>query len=341
VLVLVSGYGVENVWWATQIGMVCSACFGIAALCELSRENPSGWRIATLLTLAVASHGVGVAFLVAGGSFAILSRQWSAARWIVIPCAILALWSLALQLGELSRQTPIAWPSATTIGAFIFEGTAASVAAPFGLRPVLGYILVVIGALALARLGKPTSPALVVAGAAAIATEFALVALVRGYLGPNETSAQRYLYVSVPLILVLIGGWLGRRTVPRPADQRIRFALVSLVIALLVLGNVRSIILGRVEAGKWSDRTQAIAYLAERIDWLPAVSILRAPPPKQLLSVINESGRLDQDQILGISFGPPPREAIAWACEQFFETAVSDPLHTADDCVAAAATKLD
>jgi hypothetical protein len=320
---------------------VASTAFGIAALYELSGENPSGWRIALPLTLSVASHGIGVAFLAAASVFAFVSRRWSMAAWIAIPLVVLASWSVALQLGELSKQTPITWPGVPTIGLFILVGTAASVTGPFGLRPEFGVILLPIGSIALARLSRPASPTMVAAAAAAIATEFALVALIRGNLGPAETASQRYLYVSVPFLLLLIGGWLGSRPVPLPADPRLRFTLIALVTTFVVLGSARSLVLGRLEAGKWSDRTRAVGYLAEHVEWLPAVSILLAPPPSQLVAVLGSSGGLDQDRIVGISFGPPPRDAIAWACDQFLKIGGADPTHSVDACVADAAGERD
>jgi hypothetical protein len=335
VLVLVSAYGHENLFWAFQIGMVGATVFGLAAFYELAGPSPVGWRIALLLTLAIASHAVGFAFLAGSWVLAMAARRWRLAAWVLVPGAILAVWAVTLQISQLSTQTPIAWPGLPSIVGFIAEGSAASAGAMVGLRPEVGIIVLLAGGLVIAWFGRPANSPMVVGAATVIAAEFAMVSFIRGFLGPGEAAAPRYLYVSVPLLLTIVAAWVGKRSLSPIARPRLQFTVAALVVTVAVLGNARLLILGRGAANTWSDRTRAVSYLADRVPWLPQASVFQMPPPVELRQLQDRFGRLDRDSMIGVAFAAPPQEAIVWVCEQFF----ADP-DRARECATAGASEM-
>ena len=318
VFVLVSGYGHENLFWAFQIGMVGATVAGFAAIWVL--EASAHWRplVSLLLLVALASHPVAAALLVAAGVLTVGRRRWADVPWIAAPTLLLAIWMLNFQLSGLAGQAGIIGSGMLQIPRFVALGFTSTAAAILGIRPELGLgLLASVGVLFAIR-GRPFDTIAFVAFAAGIAAEFTLISLVRSQFGDSATAWARYMYVSVPLLVLAVTAWLG----PSPLDLARRPFLRTAVAFLLVLafvGNVRTLVLGRRAAMEWADRARAIESLAFADPALPEYYIIQFPLPSELPQIVGRFGRLDRDQLLGVRFPPPAPEAFAYVCGFFYE----------------------
>jgi len=234
--------------------------------------------------------------------------------------AVLVGWTATFQLGGMTAQGAILGDGLRNMPWFIVLGFGSSLAGIFGLRQEVGLLLIGVVAIALALFQRrPLDGVAVVAAAAGVATEFALIGLVRSQFGDQAASWARYQYVSIPLLLIGLSAWFGTPATIAPGHRRMTFVGVSLILAIALIGNVRMLILGRGAALIWADRARAVALLAETVPDLPAYVIIQFPLPERLRAIEAEFGKLDRDALLGVTFPRPSGDSIKYICEFFYE----------------------
>jgi hypothetical protein len=210
-----------------------------------------------LCALAMTASSPG-AILLAGAIVAsLVRRDTRTVATLAVPALAYAAWFVGT-----SSMGP-SGPRADAAGViqaplYIVEGLARTAGAAIGiLGSVPGWIAlgVLVGlAIVAARRGWRPSPTLV-GLAAATASLFASVAVLRGYLRVEGVASSRYLYVAAPLVGVLVAE-IGPVLVPAMASARprSRFAIVAvsvLVLDLALVGNVRLL----ADARAWQFRS--------------------------------------------------------------------------------------
>lgn len=198
-LLLFLGTGSDQLMSAFQIMFVESSAAGVWALYFIERGRHA--RAAVLLIVAVASSGMGLAFLAAGMVLGALRRD-RAAAWLALPVVVYGVWYVAFNSGgdvELLR-----------VPGFVAEQLLGASAALMGL-PGIVVLLVVVGVAA----WRGRDP-LIFACLVGIVAEFAIIGLVR-----DEGSAR---YQTTFAALALVG--VGRIRWPRHRYLTVFGALV-------------------------------------------------------------------------------------------------------------------
>ncbi len=209
---LFMGSGEQNLFWAFQIGFLCSAAGGLGALLALSNGHP---RIAmVLLVLSIASSSMGLSFVAAAGAMLLVDRARRRQLVWLIPVAVVFLvwFQLFGRVGVAGHDANFSPQALARLPVFVAFGVADSVDAAFGLAPPIGALLglMTIGwAMSQAR-GRSLN-ALAVGAAVGIVILFVLIGLGRGQFGVEQASRSRYIYFGVAFVLLAVPAVLGRR----------------------------------------------------------------------------------------------------------------------------------
>jgi hypothetical protein len=219
VLMLFFGYGSESVLTAERIPGSMALAAGLGTF--LALERPTYRRdviAALLLTVALASHPVGIAFAVGAGVL-VLSRpspeRWRSAWVFLFPSLLFAVWWLFLRpAGHNPTQTRL-----SELGSFIGESWAAVTAAISGLAGVidgpaydhaLGWLaaalLLVLVGVGVAASWRRLSPQFW-AAAASLLTLWITTGLTRGnvfLIALRPADQPRYVYPAAFLMLLML-----------------------------------------------------------------------------------------------------------------------------------------
>jgi hypothetical protein len=217
------GAGWQNWLWGFQMGMQLSILSGLVAVVLVTGEKTPirQWCVIGLLTLSVASSGVGVSVVVGAVVFA-WRRHW---RLVIKASAIMAViyvvWSVTYGDSQASSDNIRLIPS------FVARSAAAVMAGIGGWDLAIGGVLAGVIALLVVRksttslTSMPEVPVLAVI----LIVGWLLSALSRGQF--NEPGASRYVHVgvsfAVPLIVLVV---VGKR---RAFSTSIALVLVGLV----------------------------------------------------------------------------------------------------------------
>ncbi len=230
VLLLFFGYGGEMVLTGERIPELMAFSAGLGTLLVLTREDRRGdLAAALLLTVSLASHPSGLAFVV-GAAVLILLRpspqRWRTAWVFLVPVALYAVWWVFL-------REPGIYPAQTNLGelaSFVGQSWTAVTAAVSGLAGVLdgsayhhmlgwlvGALLFILVAAGVATRWQRLPPSFWAAAAALLAL-WVSTALARGseglmFLRPAD--APRYVYPGAILLLLVLVEVAG--AVRRPA----------------------------------------------------------------------------------------------------------------------------
>ena len=228
-LILFMGTAWQVLLWPFQIGYVASVTGGLGALILLEGERRHDAGVAALLTWAVVSSGVGLAFVVACAIWLLANRDpWRRFWVIVVPLVIFGIWYLGWSSGDhTSSDALLGMPQYIATAA---AGAAAGIAGldtSWGPALVVAFLLAGVAAWQLRGRGQPT-PMLLALLAGAL-TFWALAAATRATSG--DPASSRYLYVGAAFILVAASeiGFGSRLT-----------GLWTVLAGLLVLGAVVS-----------------------------------------------------------------------------------------------------
>jgi hypothetical protein len=230
-VMLFLGSGGDDILWAFQSASIGVVAAGIGALVVAPRRPGLA---AGLLTIAMATSGASLAFLVGTGVRLVLTRP-RALPWLVIPTGLYLAWFVAYGA---SGVAALRSPSLDGVPQYVAVGLAASAAGALGSTvPLIGGIACV-AVVALLGLGRPI-PSVVVALLAAGAAFFVIAGTVRAELGPEQAAASRYVYIVAPAFLV--GGAIALSRLPRPIAGRIG----AVVLAVALVGNIGLLVASR------------------------------------------------------------------------------------------------
>jgi hypothetical protein len=218
-VMLLLGSGGDDILWAFQSGTIGAVAAGMAAVVIAPRWP---WIAAALLTVALATSGVGLAFFVGTGVHLLLTRP-RALPWLLVPLGLYLLWSAVW--GATGRPSLVGLPE------YVMRGLEASAAGAMGSTlPVVGQLVLL--ALAFGYGWLRGIPPVVLALLVSSVAFFAIAGLVRAYLGPEQAAAPRYVYVAAPAFIV--AGTVLVARIRRPAGLVIGVAL----LAISLTGNV-------------------------------------------------------------------------------------------------------
>jgi hypothetical protein len=223
-VMLVLGAGGDDILWAFQSGTVGAVAAGMAAIVVAPRRP----RLAAgLMTVAMATSGASLAFLVGTAAHLALTRP-RALVWLAVPVALYVVWFVAFGI---QGVTALRSPSPDGVPVYVLSGLTVSAAGALGSAvPVVGSV----GLLALAfGLGwfRSVDPVVVALLVAAVAF-FAIAGLVRAQLGAEQADAPRYVYIAAPAFLV--AGTVLIARIRRPFAQIVG----AVVLAVALVGNV-------------------------------------------------------------------------------------------------------
>jgi hypothetical protein len=223
-VMLFLGSGGDDILWAFQTATIGAVAAGIGALVVAPRRPVLA---AALLTIAMATTGASLAFLVGTGVRLLLTRP-RALPWLVIPTGLYLAWFVAYGATGVAALRS---PSLDGVPQYAAVGLAESAAAPLGTTwPWVGAaacVALVVG-LVLAR----PIPSVVVALLAAGVAFFVIAGTVRAELGPDQAAAPRYVYIVAPAFIVAGAVVLSR--LPRPNAAR----LGAVLLAVALVGNI-------------------------------------------------------------------------------------------------------
>lgn len=296
-LMLFLGSGHQNLFWAFQAGFVGATAAGSWALVALRvRDRRSGVLLAAiLLTVAVATQGIGLFFLVACTTLLVADGTWRR-RWpaVTVPAMAYVAWFLLLGRGEVSHHRDPFTPEAlASVPAYLIRGLEWSVGSVSGWGADVGRILVVLAAVAIlwttARGGR-LSP-LVLAACAGVVAQYAVTGLVRAQFGTDQATEARYTYVAAAFLLptlgAALGAWSGRDL------GWARAALVPL-LGVALLANAYALLPGKGTFQQRADFTRAYVEVVQAHSDAPAIiasqGIFPYPSPAGLLRLIAAHG---------------------------------------------------
>jgi hypothetical protein len=216
-IMLVLGSGGDDILWAFQSGTIGATAFGMAALVIAPRRPAVS---AILLTIALSTSGVGLAFFVGTGVHLLLTRP-RALPWLLVPLVYYLIWFALFATSSVS-------PGLNGIVEYVLDGLTATAAG------VLGSTSLVVGSLALLALafglGRAWDiPPVVLAMLASSVAFFLIASLVRAQLGAEQATASRYIYVAAPAFLIAGAVLLAR--IPRPVGPVIGAVLLAFALA--------------------------------------------------------------------------------------------------------------
>ncbi len=228
-VMLMLGSGGDDILWAFQSGTVGATAAGMAAVVVAPRRPAVA---AILLTLALATSGAGLAFLVGTGVHLLLTRP-RALPWLLLPVGLYGAWFLLFATSAVS-------PGIGGLLEYVLTGLAASAAGALGSTSLA---VGAVGLLVLAfGLGRARSvPPVVLALLASVVAFFAIAGLVRAQLGAEQATAPRYVYIVAPSIIIAGAVLLARIRKPIGTIVGVAVLTVALVgnVALMVEAHDR------------------------------------------------------------------------------------------------------
>jgi hypothetical protein len=212
-VLLFSGYGSADIFWAMMITYLGSTLCGLLALLLL--DGPAtDWRravlAAALLLAGTASSGMGLGFLVAAAVELAVDpgrRRYLAA--LLLPAAGFVTWFAFFGAHTTQVQTlGSLWQTAWLYAEFVLVAVLAGSAAIFGLPAVAGPMAVALITVTLALNRRVDHRSLgVVAG---LLVQFTLVAMIRATGGVDTATESRYVYIATIYVLLLLAPAVGR-----------------------------------------------------------------------------------------------------------------------------------
>jgi hypothetical protein len=327
VVVLFFGSGLENLFWAMQIGFVGSIALGLGALLLVDRRVTRARALGAvvLLTLSVMTSGFGLFLLAFVGLDLLFDPRRR--RWIptvLIPAGVWLVWYLAVgRAGVGAHGNPFTVEGLLNIPSFVIGGIGAAFGAAGGVGETLGLVVAgaVIAATGLVLRTPGPVPRRTLASVGAIIGMYALLGLVRASDGADANVYTRYTYLSGMLALIAIAGIVGRRAMPAVPRRRLAAVALATVAAVVAVSwNVRLLVVGREVFAERADLTRAFVELGLS-DPLPAgvdprLSLILVPSPEQLRAIVARYGSPLSDSLSPAAVHPIPDAARAEALDR-------------------------
>lgn len=231
VLMLVFGAGGDNILWAFQSGAVAATAAGLAAVVVAPAHPASA---AALLTVALGTSGVGLAF-VAGTAVHLLLRRPRALVWLVLPVGLYLAWYLTFGSDGIRAHRA---PSLDGVVEYVTSGMTAAAAGALGstLNAVgIGVLAAIVVGLVVSR----PVPRVALGVLAASVAFFGIAGLVRAQLGAEYAAQPRYVYIGGPGVLIAGAVLLAR------LPHRLGVAVGAVVLAVSLVGNIGLMVAAR------------------------------------------------------------------------------------------------
>jgi hypothetical protein len=220
-VMLLLGSGGDDILWAFQSGTIGAVAAGMAALVVAPRRPAVA---AILLTIALATSGAGLAFLVGTAIHLALTRP-RALAWLALPVGLYLAWYVGFGA---TRMVALRSPSLDGVPEYVLAGLAATAAGIVGsAATIVGQVVLLALAFGLGR-ARAVSPVVLALLASSVAF-FAIAGLVRAQLGPEQATAPRYVYVAAPGLLIAAAVLLAR--LPGPSRNVIGVAVLAVSLA--------------------------------------------------------------------------------------------------------------
>lgn len=225
VIFLLPGWGGHNLVTAFQIGFVLATALGCLAL-AVSIRRPG--VAALLLTIAVATQGVGLFYLAATG-VRLLGRRAIAS--LAVPTVVYGAWFLSFGARAIGQDGSA---DLASIPSYVLYGLVGAFGQGY---PVLGAVVLAVTALVIR--GR-VAERLVLASIAGLFSMFIATGLVRAQLGVEQALVSRYFTVALPFALVIVlAAW--RSATDRYPIRRFGVPLVGIavVVGLIAFAQFR------------------------------------------------------------------------------------------------------
>jgi hypothetical protein len=335
ILILFFGSGFENLFWAFQIMFVGSIALGLAALYVLDGP-PSPRRVAvvvTLLTIALATSGLGLVFMAMIGAWMLLSAAWR--PWLptlTLPTVIYLAWYVTIgHVGTGSQRNPFTLDQALLTPGFVAEGIGHSIGSITGLPPVLAEVVgaaLLVGLVAAVLRHHPV-PVPTIALAFGVVLLYTLIGLNRAGIFAGQSDYTRYTYLGGILTLLAIGAMAGTFRVPTaPAARRVFLIAAVVVLVPAAILNVRLLVAGRDLFAVRAEFTRALIADAVATPLPPDVdpdkSLFFVPSPNALKRIEAGYG-LPLTDVLAADAIPPTSPRIKRLADERFHGAEVGP----------------
>jgi hypothetical protein len=185
---------------------------------------------AVLLVLAIASGGMGLAFLAATVALLVLTPGRWRDLWVAGPAIVIyGVWYLAFGRSAISLGFQPTLGGMLDMADYVTRGATAATGWLSGLGPEVGAVLIVVlvAATIWQLLGRGPYVYVAIAALAGLIALYVLVALSGIGVSARQPDAPRYAYGAVALILTALLSWYGLMSRRRPAN-----ALPLLIVAL-------------------------------------------------------------------------------------------------------------
>ncbi len=239
------GAGAEDLGWAFQVGFVGSVAFGLGAILLVDRPETAPNRAQLALTSLFLLAGlmcstVGDAMLVAVA--VVLFARQHARRAIAVlagPTGAYVVWFAFVGRLGVTSGDHVHESTLTGLPEFVWTGLSSALGLSFNLEAAGGALLIGLGAWAVwqtqARGLLTERPALVGLGAGAFVF-YLIVALGRDSGGEVGSTAPRYIYVGMALLMPVTAYALGSLAGPELGSGVANFAVVALFLATALGG---------------------------------------------------------------------------------------------------------
>ena len=319
---LLLGAGFENLFWGFQLGFVGSTAAGLWALAILDRAPTRARQasIAMLLTVSLASSGIGLTFLVAVGTAVLLSpTRKNSLTWLGIPVIAFAVWFILIgRTGVGIDREPMTLDTLVAIPGFVAGGFANAAGAVFGVGPELGLLAagsVAIAAVALAFRRSSHLPVLAFACAIGLASQYTLIAAARAGVTETQVDYSRYTYIGALLALVALADAVGPISMPaNRARRRLAMGALAAIVELSLVWNVRLLVAGRDLFAARAMTTRSLVVVALDPTFADRVgrdrSLVLVPAPAVLQTIVDRYGSPLTDVLVPGAVPPITEAAI-------------------------------
>ncbi len=279
-LMLFLGSAYEDLLWAFQIGFVGSVAAGVWALLIIHAgvDRRALMAAGGLLLVAVATSGLGLFFLVAAGTLALLdpSRRRALRPIVAVGVIYVAWFAIFGRAGLDAAHSPFSLTALAGVPAFVITGGGRGIGALIGadLAENQALFVLLMTAVAWGLIRGQYVPPLATAAMAGLVVQFVIIGLARDQAygqGSIGATAPRYVYSTVAFLLIVVASLVGDAA-RRSVSWRQGLA-VLLVVGFALIGNVAAL-----RSGSHFFEAQAV-QLRAAIGWVeehPSSPLIRA-----------------------------------------------------------------
>jgi hypothetical protein len=333
-LILFFGSGFENLFWAFQIMFVGTIALGLVTVWLL--DHPATGRRAAivlcLLTVGLATSGLGLIFLAVVGLTMLLRPDWR--RWVpglAIPALIYVAWYVAIgHSGTGSQRNPFTIDQVLLTPGFVAEGIGHSIGSITGFPPVLAGLagLALVAGLVVAAIQRRPIPVPTIALGFGVVLQYTLIGLTRAGIFAGQSDYTRYTYLGGILTLLAIGAAAGTLRMPaEPAGRRVILIAAVIIFIPAAILNLQLLVSGRDLFAVRAEFTRALiadalAPLPPDVD--PDKPLFFVPSPNALRRIETRYG-MPLTDVLAADAIPPTSPRIKRLADERFHGAEVGP----------------